>query len=290
MIAVLLASQINASLAQNHLQATDYSNYYEWFNQHSQTELLYKNNTTLYIFGNGVEVKESPCQQSEVLAQLNIGQSVKNIAYPEYYVPEDEINGYGDIWYHVRGTDCQGEAFNGYIWGALIAKAWQKVDIDNDEQSEFIMLGVSSNTRKELTDINAEIRMVKDGKIGFQQTLPGLCVFEDCATSTVIREVKTPTQNGLPIIEASTMTIGCDAGIEKTLMVWDGLQFEVVYHSEVLTQTTFRNNEFIYTAGNANQESTIQVCRFSHENQLFDPIWVCKGIPLNQTLAKKPKA
>lgn len=291
---MMLASLLSISSllsAQNKPAPTNYEDYYEWFNEQSQTTKLYQNNTTLYIFGNAVNVREAPCLESEVLTQLSIGQKVKNIAYPEYYLPEDEINGYGDIWYHVKGKDKHGKTFNGYVWGALIAKSWKAIDIDNDKKEEFLMLGISSKKRSKPTDINAEIRMIKDGIVSFRQTIPGLCLFEDCASSALIRTVKTPGRTGYAIIEASTMTIGCTAGIEKALMVWNGLEFDLVFHNEVLSQTTFVNKEFVYTSTEENQTTPIQLCKFGYEDQSYNPIWICEPIPIqNNPKPAKPKA
>lgn len=291
-ITVIIASFSISSPAQ---ASFDKDDYYQWFSKQSQTEQLFQDNTSLYIFGNNVKVQQSPFATARTITRLDMGHSVTNIAYDETYVPEDEINGYGDIWYHVKGTDAYGKAFTGFIWGANIAKAWIKTDVDNDRKKEFILLGISSQTRQSPSDIKAELRMIKDGKNVFQQTVPGLCLFKDCATSSLLRFIKDDQKEGMQILEATTMAIGCDEGIEKMLMIWNGLEFETVFHSEMTSNTEFVNKEFIYTGKNKQQQTVVQVCQYSHNDKNYNPVWSCKLMPAadtrNTTVARaKPKA
>lgn len=262
--------------AQERFISSDFDEFYDWFHQHSQVAQLYEDQSQLFTFTNDTRVYSGPCRNSEVAARLPIGYAVSNIAYADdYYLPEGEINGYGDIWYHVRGKDPHGHAFTGYIWGGEIAKGWRLVDLDGEGEAEFILLGVSSKTRKVPEDINAELRVVRRGQLIYQKTIPGLCIFEDCASSPLLRSFKTP--QGFTIIEASTMTVGCWAGIEKSFFYWDGANLQRVYHAEYTTHTEFANQAFIF-----NTKTGAQLCRYSHEDENFTPVWKCEEIPVDK--------
>ena len=265
--------------AQERFVSSDFSDFYDWYHQQSQVAQLYEDQTELFTFTSDTYVYTGPCLTSEVAAQLPIGYGVKNIAYnDDYYLPEDEINGYGDIWYHVRGKDLTGQSFTGYIWGGQIAKGWRSADLNGDGKPEFIMLGISSQTRKAPGDINAELRIVQDGRLLHQKTVPGLCVFEDCASSPLLRVVETP--QGFQIIEASTMTVGCWAGIEKSFFYWDGANLQRVYQAEYTTHKELANAAFVFTG-----KAGAQLCRYSHEGDNYTPVWKCKEMAAEDSRA-----
>lgn len=275
-LAALLSTQ--STPAQERFVSHDFDAFYDWFHQQSQVAQLYEDQSELFTFSN-TKVYSGPCRNSEVEAQLPIAYGVKNIAYTDdYYLPEDEINGYGDIWYHVRGKDPQGRSFTGYIWGGEIAKGWRSVNLDGQGEAEFIMLGISSQERKAPQDINAELRVVRRGQLIYQKTIPGLCIFEDCASSPLLRAFETP--QGFTIIEASTMTVGCWAGIEKSFFYWDGANLQRVYHAEYTTHQEFANQAFVF-----NTRSSAQLCHYSHEDENYNPVWECKEIPVDNSRA-----
>ncbi len=258
--------------AQEKFISPDLTDFYDWFHQQSQVAQLYEGQSKLYTFTSNTAVHQGPCRSSKVAAQLPMGHRVENIAYnDDLYLPEDEIDGYGDIWYHVRGKDPQGKTFTGYIWGSQIAKGWRSTDIDGDGRAEFIMLGASSKPRKKPTDINAEIRIMRQGKLIAQQTIPGLCIFEDCATSPMLRTFY--TSQGFTIIEASTMAVGCWAGIERSFFYWDGSSLQRVYHAEYTTHREFANIPFV-----VNGQVNAQLCQYKGEGDNYTPVWECREI------------
>ncbi|HMQ49697.1 MAG TPA: hypothetical protein PKA00_19595 [Saprospiraceae bacterium] len=250
--------------------SSDYSDYYEWFHERSQVADLYSDYSKLYTFQSNTKVYAGPCKTSDVLTALPIAYSVTNISYnDDYYLPEDQINGYGDIWYHVKGKDTEGNTFDGYIWGAHLAKGWRETDLNQDGQKEWLMLGISPITRTEPSDINAFIRLVQHGKVLHEQIVPGLCIFEDCDSSPLLRIVQ--SKEGFTIVEASTMTIGCWAGVEKAYFYWNGQGLERVHYEEYLTGTVFMSQPF-------NVTSTAQVCTYSHEDKNYNPVWTCQTL------------
>jgi len=268
--AALLAAQTTP--AQERFVSYELEDFYQWFHQRSQVGELYQGQATLYTFSSKTKVYSDPCQDSKTVTTLPIAHPVTNIAYPDdYYLPKDEIDGYGDIWYHVSGRSPQGTAFEGYIWGAQVAKGWRAQDITGDGQEDFLMLGIASEPRRQLRDINAELRIVQNGQVQSSVIVPGLCVFEDCAASPLLRVGQ--AQQGFYVIEASTMTVGCWAGIERAFYVYNGKRLSRVYHAEYTTQKEFAHESFVVSGG-----ESLQVCQYSHQGPDYLPVWTCKTI------------
>jgi len=270
----------------------DYDEFYKWFHQHSQVDQLYDQKSTLHIFGHHTQVYNAPSRQSGLVAELRMGQAVENIAYRQDDLPFDEIDGYGDLWYHVRGRDQFGEPFTGYIWGADIAKGWRRADITGDDRPEFVLLGLSPRPRQSIRDINAEIRVLQNGRLLAQQTIPGLCLFEDCDTSPMLRVLKEKHQTDFPVIEASTMTIGCEIGIEKAFFIWNGRQLERVFHAEYTTRQSFADKEFSLKVRDEQSGRVVglKVCRYSHEDSNYNPVWKCQVIKIDEEKQQTPTA
>lgn len=275
------------SLSFAHSQARfvshDYEQYFQWFHNQSQVANLYTDGADLFTFSKA-NLKASPCLQSKTLIHLPIGLKVTNIVDEMEGFKDDEINGYYDHWYHVIGRDTRGNNFEGFIWGAHIAKSWQFSDVTGDGSKEFVMLGVSSKTRKNVKDINAEIKVVKNGEVITKAIVPGLCVFEECASSALIRILKDKPYKGIVIVEVSTMTIGCAAGIEKAYYFQTPSgDLESVYHAELTTKKEYRNKPFEFVDGSG----TRVLCRFSHEGANYSPVWEAKIIePKTKSIAK----
>ncbi|GJM34319.1 MAG: hypothetical protein DHS20C18_33200 [Saprospiraceae bacterium] len=264
-----------ALLAQPRFVNEDYKDFYEWFHQRAQTEKLYTDGSALYIFGQSSPVYSHPTLNSSVLLSLPIGKEVTNIGYKAYQYPEDEIGGYGDIWYQVKGVSDSGKTFKGFVWGGNIAKSWTFSDLNGDNKNELIMLGISSQKRKNLQDIKADIKIISAGKLMAQTTVPGLCVFEDCTASALIRVLKDQPYPGIFIFEASTMTIGCYAGIEKAFYFWNGQQLETVFHAEYTISKIYDNQAFVYRPQGNDQT---MICRYDHEDKYYNPVWKCQPI------------
>ncbi len=267
----------------------NYQPFFKWFHQQSQVDQLYRNHSTLYIFGHEARAYAAPSRSATVVAQLNMGQPVANIAYGEYDpLPTDKINGYNDLWYHVRGKDRNGQAFEGYVWGADIARGWRQADITGDGQAEFILLGLSAQPRTAPGDIKAELRVLQGGRLMEQRLIPGLCLFEECGASPMLRVLQDAAQPRLTVIEASTMTIGCSVGIEKAFYFWNGRQLERIFHAEFTTQHIFAQKEFSFAAETnaAGQITALSICHYRQEDQHYNPVWECRTVPV---AAEKPQ-
>ncbi|KAA3636357.1 MAG: hypothetical protein DWQ02_08435 [Bacteroidetes bacterium] len=268
-----------------------YEDYYQWFHERSQVNNLYSDGAELFTFSE-VSVREGACLESETVTCLPMGYRIVNIVDEMEELPKDEINGYHDLWYHVSGSDASGKYFNGYIWGAYIAKSWQFEDVDGDGIKDLAMLGIGDHIRKSTKDINAEIRIVRNGKLLTKTTVPGLCVFEECASSTLLRILKDQPCKGALIVEVSTMTIGCAAGIEKAYYFQTPSgNLERVFHAELTSNRQYRNRSFEYTQPNGD---TV-LCRFSHDDDQFNPVWNIKKVKsgansIAETTRKKARA
>ena len=268
-----------------------YEEYYEWFHNHSQVSNLYTNGAELYTFTE-VFIREDACFESASVVCLPAGFRLVNL-FDEMEDPrKDEVNGYHDLWYHVSGTDMSGGYFSGYIWGAFIAKSWQFMDMTGDGDQELAMLGIGQEKRKNHKDFKAEVRIVSHNKLLTKTTIPGLCVFEECASSALLRILKDQPCAGALIVEVSTMTIGCAAGIEKAyLFQTPSGALECVYHAELTTNLQYRNKSFEYAAANGD----VVLCRFSHEDEFHNPVWNIKKVKpgansIAETTQKKSRA
>lgn len=283
LLAALLVvhASIGESQPANRFVSRDYQNFYNWFHQQSQVGQLYNNKTTLYIFGFEARVYAAPRRNAPLVTHLALGQSVTNLAYDERYVPKDRIDGYNDMWFHVSGTDPQGRPFSGYVWGADIARGWRQDDITGDGYPEFILLGISSRPRTAPSDINAELRVLQDGVLIEQRLVPGLCLFEECDTSPLLRILHDQAEPGLIIIETSTMTIGCEVGIEKAFFFWNGRKLERVFHAEFTTQHEFERRNFSFPIRDINTGlvTAQRVCQYSREDEFYNPVWQCQTVP-----------
>lgn len=278
MLLIALASSMftNPVMPQTRTVGGEWEVYFDWFHRQSQVEQLYSKGATLYVFGDKVAVHSGASGNSKIIATLGNGHSLSNIGYADDAIlPTEEINGYGDFWYRVKGQDVSGKAFQGYVWGGNIAKGWRKADLTGDGKSEFVLLGVSSKPRKKLTSINAELRILQKGRLLYRGDVPGLCLFEDCGSSALLRVLNVPAANNALVIEASTMTIGCWAGIEKTYFFWNGSGLELVCHTELISGKVLVNHPFSLKDKSGNG---IMTCRYVREGDDYNPLWDCRGM------------
>lgn len=263
--------------AQQRFISADYTRYYDWFHEHAQTAILYTPNTSIYIFEYNTPLRQEACLDSKILTHLSIGQTVKNLSSLEEDLLEDQINGYDDRWYPVQTTTASGQTITGFIWGAFIAKGWRYYDIAQDGQPALIMLGVSSHQRASPDQIQAEIRVLQGSQLLAQEQVPGLCVFEECASSVLIRVIPKQTALNIPVIEASTLTVGCELSIEKNYFFWNGLRLQRVMHGELVFEPYQQIATFVVEKKEVGEGMIeIKECRYIGEDDNFNPIWDCK--------------
>lgn len=274
LLTTLLMVQSPVLFAQGRLTSQEFGEYYDWFNEHSQTADLYSDRATLHIFSDKAALQQGPCRDSRVLTRLPIGLPVTNIVEDAFFLPEDEIDGYFDIWYFVAAQDPSGRTVEGYLWGGDLAKSWTAADLTGDGNDEFLMLGIASQPRQKITDINAEIRILHNDRLWYQKLVPGLCVFEACATSGLLRVIENDqAPGGMQVVEASTMTLGCWAGVEKAFFYWNGGSLERVYYAEFTSDREYERRSFLVENG-----PTTQLCLYSHEDENYNPVWACRTV------------
>lgn len=270
--------------AQTRFVGEDYVRYFNWHNENAQTEKLFTPGSSLYVFGNGVKVYRYPDQRSTVLAQLEDGQEVRNCA--DYrtarQIPEGEWNGYWDIWYKISTKN----GVRGYVFGTQLAKGWRWADFTGDQQPEFVMLGVSPTPRKTYSDIRAELRILQRGQLLYNTSVPGLCVFEECGSSPMLRILKDQPYPGGIILEASTMTVGCFTGIERAFFYWNGRQLENVFHAEYTVDREYNRQAFRVKAPDSVRT---MMCRYKKQDQTFNPVWECKEVQTKAPVAPDVK-
>ncbi|MBP9873143.1 MAG: hypothetical protein KBC60_03850 [Haliscomenobacter sp.] len=259
-------------------QTPDYSRFYDWFHQRAQAAALCTGQSELLIFNEGTKVMSQPSEKSAVLALLPMNSTVTNLAYPDGFIPQSSRKGYSDIWHKVKGKTAEGKPFTGFVWGGDIAKGWRKTDLDGDGALEIVTLGLSPSPRAELTDIRAELRVIKQGKLLARKEIKGLCLFKDCDTSPLLRILTDPAHPEVRFFEASTLFEGCETGMERAFFLWDGREIQLIYHAEFLTKTVFQKGKAVIKAEGS--ELPLRTCRFSHINASFEPVWIWEELAL----------
>ena len=141
------------------------------------------------------------------------------------------------------------------------------------ERRKIVMLGISSKTRKSGRDFHAEVRIAEHGAISSETVIPQLCVFEACSSSPMIRILPNQPLNGSIVFEVSTISLGCWTGIEKAFLLHEEGTLKRVYHAEYTTQKLFHQQSF-----KIQSDFGAQVCKYSHEDEQFNPVWDCKQI------------
>lgn len=260
-------AQVTVEYRDNHLD------YYTWFHERSNTVDLYQPGKVIYTFVDHAPIRREACIESDIVAELPIAAPVTNLFDESAPIVWETVNGYNDIWHHVKGFDKNGHPFVGYIWGGHLAKAYQPAYITGDGLEEFVLLGVSSNQRKGLHDLNAALKVVSDHKIIAKAIIPDMCLFEECTSDALVRVITDQPFKGEIIIEASSMTISCAMGIEKNYFSWQGGALHHIYHSSRPENIVSTNKSFQYE-----QNGETILCRFSHEKADFTPVWSCKRI------------
>jgi hypothetical protein len=265
-------------LAQVRYTGEEYRDYYEWFHQYSQTPDFYLDGTQLISFVENTPVKQSPKSQSPTLGTLMLGQAVTNFSIPVAKAVFSEHHGYREQWFLVEACCADGNVYSGYVWGGFLAKSWQYFDLEGDGNKELIALGLSTNPRQAPEDIRASLKVIQNGKLVQALELEGICLFEDCGASSLLRVFDFNTSDKTIVFESSIFTAGCLTGIDKALVAWDGQQLLLIHRGEYTTGQTYASNPLYLR-----QATQTQICYYKNENQSYDPVWNCQT--LDQTVA-----
>ena len=207
-----------------------------------------------------------------------LGQAVTNVAIPVEKAVYSEHHGYREQWFLVEACSATGNVFTGYVWGGFLAKSWQYFDLEGNGTKELIALGLSTNPRQAPEDIRASLKVIENGKLLQTLELEGICLFEDCDASSLLRIFDFNTSDHTMVFESSVFTLGCLAGIDKVLVAWDGQQLSLIHRGEYTTGQTYASNPLYLR-----QATQTQICYYKDENPSFDPVWNCRT--LDQTVA-----
>ncbi len=270
------------SNGQSRLIGEQFERYYNWFHERSQVLNQFTDGATLVVFSQNTKVHAAPSRRAAVVGHFDIGQEVRNHLLDPQLLQQDDINGYGDLWFEVSACDGTGKLTHGFVWGADLARAWREVRFPGSDQTYTVMLGISSDRRTEIANIGAELRTLRGQQLVHRQQVPGLCVFEDCGSSTLLRVIDNCPHPGAFVLEASTLTAGCFAGVEKAFFYWTGEEWQRFYYAEYTTAHEFANTPFRYQTN-----AQVEMCRYSHEDSNYNPVVICKTVALPTT---KPKA
>jgi hypothetical protein len=267
LLAIALSAQVRYT-------GTEFEDYYRWFHQHSQTADFFTEGTTLYLFADQAPLRQRASEQAPVLMQLQLAQPLTNQAIAVEDLTESTLRGYPEAWFRVTACSPDGEPVTGYVWGGHLAKAWRHLPPDLPGHPDMALLGLTLDERQRPEDIRASVRLLREGKVLAETEIPQLCVFEACGSSTLLRVLLPPaypTEKVTPlIVEVSVLTSGCDTGVDKSLVAWDGQSLERIYQAEYTTG-------YIYHSRALNWGDT-RICRYSHEDGSFNTVWDCRDV------------
>ncbi len=165
----------------------------------------------------------------------------------------------------------------GYIWGGYLAKSWRSFQApDQPLETYLVALGLASELRQRPEDIKASLKVIHHGHTEAEVILDGFCLFEDCASSTLLRTFDHSDRAPMWIFEASAFTTGCLTGVDKALVSWNGEEMHLIHQAEYTTGHTYVSHPF-YLEGDAKT----QICVYQSENEQYDPVWACRTIDPN---------
>lgn len=275
---LILSLSSTVVLSQVRYTGEEFRDYYEWFHQYSQTPDFYLDGAQLISFVEDAPVMKSPQAKGHAMGKLALGQVVTNLAIPVEKAVFSEQYGYREQWFLVEACSADRNVYTGYIWGGYLAKSWQYFDLEGDGSKELIALGLSTNERQAPEDIRASLKIIEQGKEVKALELEGICLFEDCGASSLLRIFDLNTSDQTIVFESSVFTAGCLTGIDKALVAWDGQELQLIHRGEYTTGQTYASNPLYLR-----QATQTQVCYYKNENQSYDPVWNCQT--LDQTVA-----
>ena len=252
----------------------DLNAYYPWFQRHAQTASLYGNHAQLYVFAEDAPLFARPDAGSAQLCNLAPGSRVTSLLPPgEVELLKGPYLGLEELWYRVEHCSNNGGCIQGYMWGADLAKGWRITDLDRDNQQEMLLLGVSSSARLKQGEIAAELKWIRQGKVLLTEAVPGLCIFEACGVTPLLRVIYSSYPDQMVIIEASALHIGCQQGLARAFLHWNGSVLERVYQAEWVGNKELLKKTFIHRS--ADPSGASYICQYSHEDEAYNPVWNC---------------
>jgi len=252
------------------------SEYFDWFQREAQVDELYAHETVLYVFNPEAPLFKGPDLNAPVLCRLNTGDCVVSLLKAEKtHLPSLSLRGMEELWYPVRHRLSDGRWVRGYVWGGDVAKGWRMEDLDADGHPELLLLGLSASSNLYADRIAGALKILSRGQVLSVASVPNLCIFEACAVTPLLRLVPTPHPQGMIIVEASALHIGCQEGLNRAFFHWNGREMERVYQAEWVQGKTLHQISFEHRQLQANRIVTYQ-CVFGRENEHYNPVWDCR--------------
>lgn len=252
------------------------SEYFDWFQREAQVDELYAHETILYVFNPEAPLFKGPDLDAPVLCRLNTGDCVVSLLKAEKtHLPSLSLRGMEELWYPVRHRLSDGRWVRGYVWGGDVAKGWRMEDLDADGHAELLLLGLSASSNLYADRIAGALKILSRGQVLSVASVPNLCIFEACAVTPLLRLVPTPHPQGMIIVEASALHIGCQEGLNRAFFHWNGREMERVYQAEWVQGKTLHQISFEHRQLQANRIVTYQ-CVFGRENEHYNPVWDCR--------------
>ncbi len=116
----------------------------------------FQNDTTVYLFGDRVNVREKPSTSAKAAGMLPIGTRLTIVSGPDGSFTS---NGLTSGWYKVRSADAQ-KPLEGYVWGGLLALA--AVTFTDEGNDCLMMAGITAYAENQF---KGEMRLLVGGTL-----------------------------------------------------------------------------------------------------------------------------
>ncbi len=178
----------------------------------------FQDGSTLYLFGDRVNMRAKPDTKSPVVKMLTVGSRLTVVGEP---AGSFKTGGFTSDWYKVKYEEQQ-ETLEGYVWGGLLALGAVHF---NDNGEEFLLM--AGITKFSGHDVLGELRVVKNGLVKAKKPFRWMAtdMNEDWNYSYTIAFVELPWAGNSALKNMFQLSCNYDAcAFEngKLLFFWDG--------------------------------------------------------------------
>ena len=201
----------------------------------------YSHGALVPLFADSVNIRENPSLRAKVIARLPITHQVR---IKERVQDILEIRKYRENWYRVEFSQGK-KSLEGFVWGGLLAKAYVHEDIDGDNQSEWIVIGISGAEKGERI---AEARLVKKGRLIAKPVFHAIDVGASRFFIYTVSAELLPDKGFTPpmkIIRVYFTYEACDYPNGDVLLTWNGKQLRYGLRA-VFSSSEFGGSSYQY--------------------------------------------
>ncbi len=190
----------------------------------AQFGLVLQLNTKTIVFGDKVNVRETPNKDGKVLAQLSAGDVVTVLDTSNQQLVQ---NGRKDYWYKIRFAGNK----TGFLWGGLLSYGGDTL-VQKDIKFAYNFIEAKSRKNEEGKDITVELRAIRGGQVIAKTNF----VIPNMSEENQTHASMNATGGGLKGINALLhIHIGypaCGYTQYETISLWDGAKFTTLPNLE----------------------------------------------------------